>query len=73
MCSTYFKFDGKQTHGASMGGCSRPWFGELALERLELHCVNILKNSVVFYKRYVDDCIFIIILIDDHASCLGEQ
>ena len=74
MSSTYFKFDGKyfkQTHGAPMDGCSSPWFGELALECLELHCLNVLKNSVVFYKRYVDDCL-LIIKENDIDRCLCE-
>lgn len=34
-------------------------FGELTLECLELHCWNLLKGSVLYYERYVDDCILI--------------
>ena len=60
---TYLQFNGKfykQIMGAPMGFCTSPWFADLALERLESHCSNILKNNCLLYNRYVDDCILIV-------------
>ena len=44
-----------------MGFCTNsPWFAEIVLEYLEIKCLKRLKSSVLFYKRYVDDCFLII-------------
>ena len=43
-----------------MGFCTSPWFADMSLEFLELHSLNKLKNSILLYKRYVDDCFLIV-------------
>lgn len=61
--STYFKFDNEfyqQLIGSPMGGCSSPWFAEIALEEVENKCLELLGDSVLFYRRYVDDCFLIV-------------
>ena len=56
--STVFTFNNKfyrQLIGSPMGSCSSPMFGELIINSLEESCLNTLKNTVIFYRRYVDD------------------
>lgn len=61
--STFFKFDEEFFHqliGSPMGGNSSPWFAELVLEQLEVACLEELRESILFYRRYVDDCFLIV-------------
>ena len=61
--SAYFQFNNqfyKQILGDPMVFCTSPWFAEIILEYLEIKCLNRLKSSVMFYKRYVDDSFSII-------------
>ena len=44
---TFLQFNGKfykQIMGAPIGFCTSPWFAEMSLELLKLHCLNKLKN-----------------------------
>lgn len=42
-----------------MSFCTSPRFTKMTLERLELHCLGILNNNVLIYKRYLDDCFLV--------------
>ena len=60
--STFFVYRGStyaQTFGVPMGSPLSPVIANIAMERLEQHCLNELeKNNINLrvYRRYVDDC-----------------
>ena len=49
-----------ELEGSPMWGNSSPWFAEIALEELENNCLKELGDSVLFYRRFVDDCFLVI-------------
>lgn len=54
-----------------MGGCTSPWFADLALELLEVNLKKNLHPHIPYYRRYVDDC-FLIVKWDKVQTCLDE-
>ncbi|XP_067133564.1 uncharacterized protein [Centruroides vittatus] len=61
-CESFFAFEGqtyKQCRGVPMGSPISGLLCELVVSRLEVKVLRSFKNSIVYYKRYVDD-IFII-------------
>ena len=76
MCikSNHFVFQKQnysQTFGLAMGSPLSPLLANLFMEELEEKAQNQCQNSILFYRRYVDDCLVIAKTPEDLHSILA--